>query len=270
MVNVRTLAAFITHVNRLLMHRTNTTATHRFTGFRSPNTTPIPDEVFDDLLAELSGAEVKVLLYICRRTFGWKKESDNISLNQMLYGITRKDGTRLDRGVGLSKPTLLRTIKSLSEKKIIIAEQRKSREKGYEATNYRLHMCNAPDPLGQEMDQGLSQNLTKPLVKKRDLQETEQQETVDKTVNGEESIFRKLPTLSQLRDKTECVARSLLKQLDDPQSERFYHLVAGKVPEHVIHQALSEIKVDGAREPAKLFTHKMKLYALSRLKKTIA
>src|SRR4029079_11268691 len=84
-----------------------------FRGFRSPNTTPIPDEVFDELLADLSGAEVKVLLYICRRTFGWKKESDNISLNQMLHGIIRKDGIALDRGVGLSKPTLLRTIKSL-------------------------------------------------------------------------------------------------------------------------------------------------------------
>lgn len=35
---------------------------HHFCGFRSPNTTPIPDEVFDELLADLSGAEVKVLL----------------------------------------------------------------------------------------------------------------------------------------------------------------------------------------------------------------
>jgi hypothetical protein len=42
--------------------RTDTkTATVPFQGFRSPNTTPIPDEVFDELLAELSGAEVKVL-----------------------------------------------------------------------------------------------------------------------------------------------------------------------------------------------------------------
>ena len=252
------------------MYHTNTTATHRFTGFRSPNTTPIPDEVFDDLLADLSGAEVKVLLYVCRRTFGWKKESDNISLNQMLHGITRKDGTRLDRGVGLSKPTLLRTIKSLCEKDIIIAEQRESREKGYEATNYQLHMNHAPDPLGQKVDQGLSQNLTKPLVKKRDLQETSLQETVDKTVNGEESIFRKLPNLKQPRDKTEYVAQNLMRHLNDPQSERFYRLIAAKIPEQVIHQALSEIKVDGAREPAKLFTYKMKLYALSRLKKTVA
>jgi hypothetical protein len=111
-----------------------------FPGFRSPTTTPVPDEFFDELLPVLSGAEVKVVLYICRRTFGWKKESDNISLNQMLHGITKKDGTPLDRGVGLSKPTLLRTIKSLVEQGIILAEQRDSKEKGHEPTNYRLHV----------------------------------------------------------------------------------------------------------------------------------
>jgi phage replication O-like protein O len=94
----------------------------KFQGFRSPNTTPIPDELFDELMAKLSGAELKVLLYICRRTFGFKKESNNISLNQMLRGITKKDGTQLDGGVGLSKPTLLRAIRVLAKKNIILAD----------------------------------------------------------------------------------------------------------------------------------------------------
>jgi hypothetical protein len=70
----------------------NQTTTPEFRGFRSPNTTPVPDEVFDELLADLSGAEIKVLLYICRRTFGWKKERDTISLNQLVNGIHKKDG----------------------------------------------------------------------------------------------------------------------------------------------------------------------------------
>jgi hypothetical protein len=169
----------------------------------------------------------------------------------------------------ISKPTLLRTIKSLCEKGVIVAEQRESREKGFEATNYRLRMEHDPNPLGQKMNQGLSQNFTKPLVKKFDLQETSKQETVDKTVNGDESIFKKLPNLNQSRDKTQYVAHTILEQLGDEQSTRFYQLIAAKIPEVAIHQALSEIKVDGAREPAKLFTYKMKLYALSRLKNAI-
>ena len=58
-------------------------------------------------MAFLSGAEVKVMLYIFRRTLGFKRYADNISLNQLLNGIVRRDGTRLDHGTGLSKSTLL-------------------------------------------------------------------------------------------------------------------------------------------------------------------
>lgn len=103
-------------------------------------------------------------------------------------------------------------------------------------------------------------------VKKSDTQETVIQETRYKTVNGYESIFQKLPPLKQPKAKTEYMTRFILEQLGDKQSERFYHLVAAKIPEHVIREALSEINVDGAREPAKLFTYKMKAYALQQLR----
>jgi len=99
----------------------------------------------------LSGAELKVLLYICRRTFGFKRDSDNISLNQMLDGIVNKDGTRLDHGTGLSKSTLLKAIKSLVDMNFIVSEQRSSERKGNEPTNYRL---NIRDSLEREFEGG--------------------------------------------------------------------------------------------------------------------
>ncbi len=71
-----------------------------FRGFRFPNTTPVPDELFDELLADLSGAELKVLMYICRRTFGFKKERDTISLSQIASGIVTREGRVLDKGTG--------------------------------------------------------------------------------------------------------------------------------------------------------------------------
>ena len=98
----------------------------RFRGYSKPNYTPVPDELFDDQLPDLSGAELKVLLYIIRRTFGFKKESDNISLNQLIHGITTKDDVVLDRGTGLSKKTLLEALKNLVEKNLIISERRRS------------------------------------------------------------------------------------------------------------------------------------------------
>ena len=116
----------------------------KFSGFQFPSYTQVPDQLFDELLPILSGGELKVLLYICRRTFGFKRESDNISLNQMLNGITKDDGTRLDWGAGLSKATLLRALKSLQDKEILIAERQENDKQGNLPTNYRLHMADSP------------------------------------------------------------------------------------------------------------------------------
>src|SRR5690349_9904359 len=103
----------------------NTDTTPRFRGFRSPTYTQVPDELFDELLPDLSGAELKVLLYIVRRTFGFKRESDSISLSQMLNGLRTHDGRVLDRGAGVSKPTLLAALRSLEGKHIIETERRR-------------------------------------------------------------------------------------------------------------------------------------------------
>jgi hypothetical protein len=109
-----------------------------FPGFQFPTTTPVPDEVFDVLMPQLSGAELKVLLYICRRTFGFKKESDSISLHQIAHGITTRDGRVLDGGTGLCIPSVTAAVQSLEEKGIIVREKRQSVEKGCEATIYSL------------------------------------------------------------------------------------------------------------------------------------
>ncbi|MEZ4621188.1 MAG: replication protein [Caldilineaceae bacterium] len=104
-------------------------ATFVFTGFISPNYTQVPDQFFDELLPILSGNETKVLLYIFRRTFGFKKGSDNISLSQMVSGITSKDGTQLDNGTGLSKASIARALKDLEEKNVIIRVRRSDPQK---------------------------------------------------------------------------------------------------------------------------------------------
>src|SRR5438105_483252 len=83
----------------------------RFQGYVSPNYTMVPDELFDEQLPDLSGAELKVLMYIIRRTFGFKKDSDNISLSQLLTGIVTKAGHRLDRGTGLSKQSIVTALR---------------------------------------------------------------------------------------------------------------------------------------------------------------
>jgi len=47
----------------------------------------------------LNGSEQKVLDYILRHTWGYNKTSDRISLSQFKYGITTKNGKKIDAGI---------------------------------------------------------------------------------------------------------------------------------------------------------------------------
>jgi phage replication O-like protein O len=126
-----------------------------FLGFQFPTTTPVPDEVFDVLMPQLSGAELKVLLYICRRTFGFKKDSDSISLSQIAHGIITRAGRVLDGGTGLSKRHVINALKVL-EKKNIITVTRTVDEAGLNGVNtYSLNIRASENGVGTKSPQGV-------------------------------------------------------------------------------------------------------------------
>jgi phage replication O-like protein O len=126
-----------------------------FSGFQFPNTTQIPNEVFDTLLPHLSGGELKVLLYICRRTFGFRKDSDRISLTQISKGIITKAGRVLDQGTGLSKRHVITALKTL-EKKNIIKVSRMVDETGlHEVNTYSLNIRDTESGIGTKSPQGV-------------------------------------------------------------------------------------------------------------------
>lgn len=233
----------------------------------------MPDNFFDEVMPQLSGAEVKVLLYIFRRTFGFKKQSDNISLSQMVSGIRRRDGEVLDRGTGLGKTTVVGAINRLIARGMVRKIKRRSEAKGDQPSSYEPVLTDEPispvEPVFQigtggvpKTDTGVSQIGTH--KKQRDKKQQ------DNTVNGGGTLLKALPDLEQEPAETDDVLAEILDQMPDAEnSERFYRLTARKVPSHVIRQALSEIRTDGARHPGKLFTHKMQKYALERLKRRV-
>jgi hypothetical protein len=171
-----------------------------FQGFQFPTTTPVPDEVFDVLMPQLSGAALKVLLYICRRTFGFKKASDSISLSQIATGITTRDGRVLDSGTGLSKRHVINALKVL-EKKNIIQVTRKIDESGLNSVNtYSLNMpergvgtkgpqgvVNPSSPEGGEKMLPRVVNPSSPTTNRK--QETVRQETENDIVAQELEHF---------------------------------------------------------------------------------
>lgn len=48
------------------------------------NSFQLPNSVIDELLADLTGAELKCYLYVLRKTKGWNKEEDTISVSQFM------------------------------------------------------------------------------------------------------------------------------------------------------------------------------------------
>ncbi|MGI8405273.1 MAG: replication protein, partial [Thermomicrobiales bacterium] len=150
-----------------------------FQGFANPNTTAVPDDFFDFVAPRLKEGELRVCLYMIRRTYGFKKESDDISISQMMNGITTRDNRVLDLGTGLSKQAVITAVKSLEAHRVIIKTANQSAEKGNMAASYRLNRLDLTisAPLSTKLTRGGGQQNGQALVNEVDPQETVKQQT---------------------------------------------------------------------------------------------
>jgi hypothetical protein len=158
----------------------------RFQGFDGPNYTICPDQLFDQLLPMLSESELKVLLYVIRRTFGFRKDADAISISQMVNGIITQDGRVLDRGTGLSKSSVRRGVQGLIEKEILLVSQIRSKVGDYDSNVYRLRFRQGVVPNSNHP----GVNLDLPVVPIWDPQETEKQQTERQEVEASKGPTR--------------------------------------------------------------------------------
>lgn len=121
-------------------HKGETRDTEKLNMNIKPNHTQIPNYYIDFLMAELSPPTWKVLCYIARRTFGFQKSTDRISLTQMQKGIKKRDGTVLDNGTGLCRNSILKALSELEEKGVLQIDRSGS------TNRYKLvHNMNQPD-----------------------------------------------------------------------------------------------------------------------------
>lgn len=84
-----------------------------FKGF-SPakeNWSKLPHELIDALPEIETNGEMKVIIYTLRHTWGYQDEYKKITLDEFENGRKRKDGSRIDNGTGLTKPTIVDGIK---------------------------------------------------------------------------------------------------------------------------------------------------------------
>ena len=86
-------------------------------GILVPNAFQVPNEVVDEgWLKELGGAEIKVLLFIVRKTFGFNKiGGDRIPLSQIIAGTGLARQTAVSAIRVLEECALIRVIRGKSE-----------------------------------------------------------------------------------------------------------------------------------------------------------
>ena len=175
--------------------------------------TSIADELLDALIGiRISGEENQCLLLIIRKTYGWKKKEDWISLSQF------QDMT------GMAKPSIIRALKKLIDKNMI-----------YKKVN------------GQGVSYGIQKNYKKwrPLTKKLTI--NKKATSVDKKANRDlqksnSGFTKKLPTIETLTRKTFTIEtstiESIVRHLNDVLDTNYRP--SGKKTKAVINARLAE------------------------------
>lgn len=162
----------------------------------SPNYTITPNELFDHWLPHLGEAELKVLLVVMRKTFGWHKIRDIISISQ------------LSQITGMLEETVIKATRSLQNKGIIKKEV--TGTNGKQVTSYELimkeHSSNSypsvqpSGPLG--LDPGVSTEAQKKayssketttqnaVVFSKSLKENKPNQVPENTINFELQFYK--------------------------------------------------------------------------------
>lgn len=127
------------------------------TSFRTPapQFTQVPNDFLDDWVHDLSLMESKVMLVIYRKTFGWHKTRDQISISQ------------LEKCTGHGKQAILKAVNGLIKKGAIrkIVEGRKGEQKTYyevvmEEDSNNSDQCDSHTPPQCDFHTGGSVNFT--------------------------------------------------------------------------------------------------------------
>lgn len=140
-----------------------------------PNHTQIPNVIIDQHMSELSHAQFKVLMAICRKTIGWHKQSDYISISQIV------------ELAGVSNKTVVGAIKQL-EKKGFIVTQKTNRSTTLITINYEVtSVLSTPTSVTITPPSVVSTPVTSVVS-------THTKETINKEEEGECSI----PTLEDV------------------------------------------------------------------------
>jgi hypothetical protein len=129
-----------------------------FPGFEPARTNyaQVPKSLFNNLHLLTTLSMTKTVFYVVRHTYpGWEDMDDTsirkLTLDELVNGRKYKDGTRMDAGTGLSKPSVINGVDAAEQAGFILI-LRDHRDKARKRHYYRLRK--EGEPLSSEEDVG--------------------------------------------------------------------------------------------------------------------
>ncbi|MCP4540113.1 MAG: hypothetical protein GY832_23495 [Chloroflexi bacterium] len=124
----------------------------QFPGFDAPeqNWSKLPHQIIDALPLFSSQAELKVVLYVLRHTWGYQEFDvvKRITLDEFKNGRKRRDGTRMDNGVGMVTNSIKDGIRRAIEHGFLIRES-DGRDAGRSSHLYCLNTASTSDAVSK-------------------------------------------------------------------------------------------------------------------------
>jgi hypothetical protein len=92
------------------------------------------------------------MLFLFRKTYGYRKSGDRVSFAQLERGTISSNGTIIDRGTGLSRATIWRALKGLQAKGLIEVHRQTTPLGDLDINYYRIREDQADSPAGDPPD----------------------------------------------------------------------------------------------------------------------
>lgn len=195
----------------------------------------IPNVLLDLLPGKLSRNQYDVFMYIVRRTLGFHKTGDAISLSQFQYGLITSEGKRLDFGCGIRRAdTVTKTLRELEEMGYISIEHRQAINGAILPNSYTVCL----DKLV-----AVAEEMCEPSVEVQAATAKENLVTEDETVNQPDKPTRKMkevPPQNEVDKITVLQPRFRTKQNQEPPVNR----VAGDFEVNQTASLSERVKID--------------------------
>ena len=158
------------------------------------NSFQLPNSVVDELLADLTGAELKCYLLVVRKTKGWNKEIDSISIGQFME-VT-----------GLSNRSVITACDSLVEKGLLVRSGGERRLNTYSVKSFNIPQTgekSSSDKTGENIPQTgekSSSDLVKKVHTQNNNKNTIQNNNKKNTKKSESDLLAEFGIVGQLAE----------------------------------------------------------------------